>query len=256
MPDTEASSAFSKTVSLDKKHIITRQASIFAILRSLQKHRSPLSITFRGHGNQVYTSILLKVDLKEGYFLLDELAPISGHKRAMSASPFTITANDRGVQVVFGGNKVIGAGKNDGAAIYKVSLPGQLLYKQRRDAFRAHMAIADRVDVKLVSYERQKPLIGQIRDISSTGCKVEFPYLVNPAFEELEVFDEISFDLPESEFESTVLCAAEARHAVFDEKKQSTECGFRFISPDGRNQREIDRFVSYLQRAAKRLGVI
>ncbi|MDX1397181.1 MAG: flagellar regulator YcgR PilZN domain-containing protein, partial [Oceanospirillum sp.] len=217
----------------DRKHVVTRQASIFAVLRSLQKHRSPLTIVFRGHNKQTFTSIVLKVDLEEGYFILDEIAPPSGHKRAMEGGIFSIQANDKGVQVVFGNNTVVGAGRNDGAAIYKIPLPKQLLYKQRRDAYRAHIAIADQVEVKLTSYERQKPLVGRIIDISSTGCKIEFPYLVEPAFEDMEVFDEVSFDLPESEFDTSVLCAAEARRAVYFEDKKMTQCGFRFLNPDG-----------------------
>lgn len=240
---------------IDRKHIVARQASIFAILRSLQKHRSPLSVTFKGHDNQIYTSIILKVDLEEGYFLMDEIAPPSGHKRAIAGGSFSITANDRGVQVFFGGCKVIGAGSNDGAAIYKVPLPSKMLYKQRRDAFRAHIAMSDRAEIRLVSYERSKPLMGNLVDISSTGCKIEFPYLIEPAFEEMEVFDELVFDLPEEHFDSSVLCAAEARHAIYDQAKKITSCGFRFLSPDGRNQREIDRFVSYLQREARRRGL-
>lgn len=151
----------------DRKHVVTRQASIFAVLRSLQKNRSPLTITFRGHNKQTFTSIILKVDLDEGFFILDEMAPPSGHQRAMDGGIFTAQANDKGVQVVFGGNTVIGAGRNDGAAIYKIPLPKQLLYKQRRDAYRAHIAIADQAEVKLTSYERQKPLVGRIIDISS-----------------------------------------------------------------------------------------
>jgi len=239
----------------DRRHLVTRKASIFGVLRSLQKHRSPLTITFRGQNKQTYTSIVLKVDLDEGYFILDEIAPPSGHQRAMDGGIFTVQANDKGVQVVFGNNTVVGAGRNDGAAIYKVPLPKQLLYKQRRDAYRAHIAIADQAEVKLTSYERQKPLVGRIIDISSTGCKIEFPYLVDPAFEDMEVFDEVSFDLPEAEFDTSVLCAAEARRAVYFEDKNMTQCGFRFLSPDGRNQREIDRFVAYLQREARRRGL-
>ena len=110
MPGIEAPRAASSLD--DRKHVITRQASIFAILRSLQKHRSPLSITFRGHDKQIFTSIVLKVDLNEGYFLLDELSG-SGHKRAMNAEQFVVSGNDRGVQVVFGGNRVIAAGSNE-----------------------------------------------------------------------------------------------------------------------------------------------
>lgn len=239
----------------DRKHLVTRRASIFAVLRSLQKHRSPLSIQFHGRDNQTYTSIILKVDLEEGYFILDEIAPPSGHKKVMSGSPFSIKANDKGVQVLFGSNIIVGAGRNDGAAIYKVPLPKKLLYKQRRDAYRAHIALADQAEVKLTSYERQKPLLGRIIDISSSGCKIEFSYLVDPAFEELEVFDEVSFELPESTFDTSVLCSAEARHAVYFEDKNMTQCGFRFLNPDGRNQREIDRFVAYLQREARRRGL-
>ena len=239
----------------DQKHVVTRQASIFSVLRALQKSRAPLAITFRGHGNQTFTSIILKVDLNEGYFLLDEIAPPSGHQYALSGNIFSIQANDKGVQVFFGDNSIIGTGYNDGAAVYKVLLPKKLIYKQRRDAYRAHIAIADQVEVKLISYERQKPLVGRIIDISSTGCKVEFPYIIDPALTEFEVFDEINFDLPEPEFNTSVLCAAEARRAIYLEDRHITQCGFRFLSPDGRNQREIDRFVAYLQREARRRGL-
>lgn len=255
MSGNEAIDLTSTSKKDDEKHVITRRASIFAILRSLQKHRSPLSIVFRGESKQTYTSIVLKVDLDEGYFLIDELAPASGNKRIMAGDAFSIRANDRGVQVLFSGNRVVAAGHNQGAAIYKVALPNKALYKQRRDAFRAHISLANRAEIKLVSYERQRPLMGSLIDISSTGCKIEFPYLVEPAFEEFEVFDEVSFDLPEAVFDSSVLCSAEARHAVYDEHKQITQCGFRFLSPDGRNQREIDRYVAFLQREARRLGV-
>lgn len=238
----------------DRKHIVTRQASIFAVLRSLQKSRAPLTLSF-GDKEQQFTSIILKVDLEEGFFLLDEIAPPSGHDKAMTGKTFTIHANDKGVQVAFSGNRVVGAGRNEGAAIYKIPMPRQLLYKQRRDAYRAHIAMSDQVEVKLISYERQKPLVGRIIDISSTGCKVEFPYRVEPEFAETEVFDELTFDLPVTEFDTSVLCAAEARRAVYQNDKQITQCGFRFINPDGRNQREIDRFVAYLQREARRRGL-
>ncbi|WP_417596761.1 flagellar brake protein [Oceanospirillum sp.] len=253
--DTEAKPQATTQREDSRKHLVTRQASIFAVLRSLQKHRSPLTIVFQGHNKQSFTSIVLKVDLEDGYFILDEIAPPSGHKRALEGGVFSIQANDKGVQVAFGNNTVVGAGHNEGAAIYKVAMPKQLLYKQRRDAYRAHIAIADQEDIKLTSYKRQKPLVGKIIDISSTGCKVEFPYLVEPAFEDMEVFDELSFDLPEAEFDTSVLCAAEARRAVYFEDKKTTQCGFQFLNPDGRNQREIDRFVAYLQREARRKGL-
>jgi len=239
----------------DRKHVVTRQASIFAVLRALQKSRAPLSITFRNHSDQIFTSIILKVDLDEGYFILDEIAPPSGHQHAISGGIFSIQANDKGIQVFFGNNTITGTGSNGGAAIYKIPLPKQLIYKQRRDAYRAHIAIADQVEVKLISYERQKPLVGRIIDISSTGCKVEFPYIIDPAFTDFEVFDEVSFDLPESEFDTSVLCAAEARRATYLEDRHMTQCGFRFLSPDGYNQRQIDRFVAYIQREARRRGL-
>lgn len=240
----------------ERKHLVTRRASIFAILRSVQKSRAPLTLHFHGHNHTACTSIILKVDLEEGYFLLDEIAPASGHKLAMNQTPFSVQATDKGVEIVFRNNKVVGAGRNQGAVVYKVPLPRKLLYKQRREAYRAHIALADQVEVKLTSYERSKPLAGRIIDISSTGCKIEFDYMVDSGFSDLEVFDELIFDLPANEFSTSVLCAAEARHADYFPDKQVTQCGFRFLNPDGRNQREIDRFVAYLQRQARRKGLV
>jgi c-di-GMP-binding flagellar brake protein YcgR len=45
----------------------------------------------------------------------------------------------------------------------------------------------------------------------------------------------------------------EVRHAVYEEAIDETHIGLRFKQPGALMQRQIDRFVNFLQREARRL---
>lgn len=238
--------------SMDSEHVISRPAEIASILSSLQRHHSPMTVHFRGV-DQSYLSLILAVDRKEQVFYLDELNPPSGHKRAVAGEEFSIRGAEQGISIFFNHCKVIKVIEEDDGAVYRVAFPQSLMHNQKRDAFRAHVMRSLEVQVSLLSYERQQPLKARLLDISSTGCKLEFETLVEPAFKPLEIFEEMTINLPE--FEKEVTLPVEARHAIYHENKNRTTCGFRFINVDGRTQAEIDRFVIFLQREARRLDV-
>lgn len=238
--------------SMDSEHIISRPAEIASILSSLQRHHSPMTVHFRGV-DQSYLSLVLAVDRKEQVFYLDELNPPSGHKRALAGEEFSVRGAEEGISIFFSHCKVLKVIEEDDGAVYRVAFPKTLMHNQKRDAFRAHVMRSLEVPVSLLSYERQQPMPARLLDISSTGCKLEFETLVEPAFKPLEIFEEMTISLPE--FEKEVTLPVEARHAIYNEHKSRTTCGFRFINVDGRTQAEIDRFVIFLQREARRMDV-
>ncbi|SFX73177.1 flagellar brake protein [Marinospirillum alkaliphilum] len=238
--------------SMDSEHIISRPAEIASILSSLQRHNAPVTVHFRDN-DQSYVSMILAVDREQQVFYLDELNPPSGHKRAVAGEIFSVRGAEQGISIFFSHCKIEKLLDEEDGAVYKVPFPKTLMHNQKRDAFRAHVMRSMHVPVTLLAYERGKPIPASLLDISSTGCKLEFDHLVTPPFKSLEIFEELSINLPE--FEKVVTLAVEARHAVYQESKERTTCGFRFINVDGRTQAEIDRFVIFLQREARRLDL-
>jgi len=237
----------------DAEHIITRPAEIASILSSLQRHRSPISVSFRGV-DQKYLSLVLAVDREAQVFYLDELNPPSGHKRILANEQFSVRGTEQGITVFFTKCKVIEVLDEEDGAVYRVPFPSQLIHNQKRDAFRAHVMLGDNIPVTLLSLTRTEPvqpLKASLKDISSTGCKLEFDSLIEPPFKDLEVFEEMTINL--KAFEKRLTIKVEARHAVYDEHKKRTTCGFRFLDTDQKLQAEIDRFVIFLQREARRV---
>lgn len=237
------------------EHIITRPAEVASVLHALQRQRAPVTVNFKGV-DQKYLSLVLAVDREAQVFYLDELNNPSGHSRMQAGEEFSVRGIEQGITVFFTHCQVMNVLDEEDGAVYRVAFPSELIHNQKRDAFRANVMLSNKIPVNLLSYTRTEPLQplpAILKDISSTGCKLEFDSLIEPPFKDLEVFDEMSINL--KAFEKKVTLKVEARHAVYNESKKRTTCGFRFMNTDPRVQAEIDRFVIFLQREARRVDV-
>lgn len=240
----------------DAEHIISRPAEIASVLSSLQRQHLSVTVSFKG-SEQKYLSLLLSVDRDEQAFYLDELNSASGHKRMLAQEVFSVRGTDQGITVFFTQCKVVKVLDEEGGAVYRVPFPKNLIHNQKRDAFRATVLLGNNLPVSLLSFTRQEPLQplkARLMDISSTGCKLEFDNIIEPAFNALEIFEQLTINL--KEFEKKLVLKVEARHVVYDEKRNRTTCGFRFLDTDQSMQSEIDRFVIFLQREARRIDVL
>jgi c-di-GMP-binding flagellar brake protein YcgR len=228
---------------------ITNRDQVYSILTSVQKARSPITIRFENN-DRYYTSLILKTDLDEGYLLIDEVAPEDGHLRALQHQPFSIRGSHKGVSLFFRPNVIIGSGVQDGIAFYKLPLPAEMIYQQRRTAFRALVARALNVRVKLTSTQRNETLDGRLYDISVSGCRVNFEGEIKPEFIRGDYFENCQITLLDG-FEITA--PVTLKHATFVRDWQETTCGFQLEMLNPVATKAIDRFVYFLQREARRL---
>lgn len=235
-----------------EEHLVTDPSEIASLLSLLHRQHASITINFHGQ-SQHYASMILEVDRNQQAFFLDEFNPPSGHKRAMAGEIFSVRASTSGLSIFFSHCQLISVIEEDEGAVYKVALPKVLRHDQKREAFRARVLASMRAPVTLLSYEREKPIPGRLIDLSNGGCNLVCEQLVEPPFRNLEIFEELTLDI--KDFERSVTVAAEARRVSYDEHKQVTRCGFRFINVDGATQAEIDRLVMFLQREAARLDV-
>lgn len=227
---------------------ISDKQQIYSILASVQKSRSPITIKFE-NSERYYTSLILRTELEEGYIIIDEIAPEDGHQLALQKQPFSIRGSHGGVSLFFRPNVIAGSGTQSDIAFYKVKFPEEMIYQQRRGAYRAPVARALGIKATVSAPERNQTLTGRLYDLSISGCRINFEGELKPEPVRGDRFSECHIELEDFAINTPVTL----KHASFVRDWNETTCGFQFEGLTKTTQRAIDRFVYFLQREARRL---
>lgn len=227
---------------------ISDKHQIFSILSAVQKSRTPITIKFP-HRDRYYTSLILRTDLDDAAIIIDEIAPEDGHLLAMQKLPFSIRGSHGGISLFFKDNVIGGSGRESDIAFYKVPFPDEMIYQQRRNAFRATVARSLHVDVRLQNPGTGQLLQGRLFDLSIGGCRVNFEGELKPMLERGDTFQFCHMQLNEAPLSQPVT----VKHASYVRDWGETTCGFAFDALDSGTQKLIDRYVYFLQREARRL---
>ncbi len=228
--------------------ILRNAREVHGALQDLITRRCNLTIAFEGN-TQLYASMVIRSDRDNRFFILDGLSPTSGDQHAMALERFTIRANLQGVEVIALNNVISGHGKHDGRRIYKVPFPSELVYMQRRNAFRVYLRRGMGAQAQMKTAGRPEALVAEVMDLSATGMKVRVAGLLDPPAQKNEVFHRCYVQVPgKGDFE----CRAVMRHAVFHRQQQMTRCGIEFQQLDGRTSQRIAMLVNEIERENRR----
>ena len=226
--------------------VLRTPVEVAANLRTLVDQRTPLLIRFVDR-SQRYQSFLVEINREKGWIAFDELIPNDGERLLLAGETFYIEGFSEGVRIAWSNDTQVHLGELQGARCYWAALPEEIIYHQRRNAFRAPV-MGQPIEAGLKGKSLKVRLDGKLLDMSATGCKLSFKGDVQSRLQSGQVYDELSARLSFG----MVTTAAELRHVIYDEKLDITFCGFRFYRISGLTQRNIERFVYQLQREARR----
>ncbi len=99
---------------------------------------------------------------------------------------------------------------------YRGALPDEVVYHQRRNAFRAALKLAQLVSVELGGDKLKSPVDGKLLDISATGCKLRFDGDITERLQLGQVYERFIAALPFGNMTAPV----ELRYLHFEEKDQ------------------------------------
>lgn len=221
---------------------------ILSLLKNIQQRRDPLHITFLERP-QKFQSFLVKIDIEAKALWLDEMMPRGGDRYAIAGEAFRVDAWHEGVHMRWecaGAQRLI----LDGAPTYSTPIPLEMVYHQKRGAFRAVVKRSMQLGVHLGHAKRDVSLDGTLVDISATGCKARFSGDRTKQLPPGDLFERCWLELPET---GRLSPGIEIRHAHYDPESNETHAGLIFRQPAAGAQRQIDRFVNFLQREARRL---
>lgn len=227
--------------------ILKRPREVCNALRELIANKAIVSAAFFNSDN-LYNTMILKSDLDKQFFLLDEFNPPSGHKRAMDREHFTLRTNINGIEVIIQDNVIAGAGKHKDGAIYKVRFPQQMVYMQRRGAYRVEVrrSLGSTVDCLPSAHFPER---GTLLDLSATGAKIEMPGELDPMPEVDNRIELMRVNVPDKgNFE----CPAEVRFAIYYPKLKVTRCGLRFLEMTPAQTQGVTLIVNEIERQVRR----
>lgn len=227
--------------------LLKTPVEIISTLRQLQQNHDPLLIQFQDR-SQRFQSYLVEIDRERNQVALDEIIPSDGERFLKQGEVFSVEAYRDGVRIAWQCDALVQLGEFEGVPCYWAPLPAEVIYHQRRSAFRAQLKQTDWVKVVLASDSLRAPLHGHLLDISATGCKLRFSGDLRAQLHNGQVHEGFTAELPFG----AMTTAVELRHVQYEEKIDMTFIGTRFYRMSGLEQRQVERFVYQLQREARR----
>ncbi|MGK0247988.1 MAG: c-di-GMP-binding flagellar brake protein YcgR [Oleispira sp.] len=225
---------------INDKYYLDNKEDIYGALSKIILMKQPVFITIEG-SDETFTSAITHANLKNSSFLLDQVAPLIGNDLIRTGSRFSVLADSHGVKIEFDMTGRINYQPTDQQ--YRVEFPTQVLYLQRRTAYRVMIPPAHQILVKLKMEDEGEHLVGQLADISSSGFKALFK---GDCLERLKNTQDIPIARIRFNDQNTMDCSLIARHVIAT-KNGDTQAGFAFNLISGIGQRFLDRLVGELQ---------
>lgn len=227
--------------SANEENYLTSPEEIYRAIQRLIRYAPKLTARFEGVDKAFSTSIT-KVDLKSKAFAFDKLIPDEGNEHLRAGKTLELVADFRGILVTCHlSPKGLKYRSNNQEYISK--FPEKLLYLQRRNAYRAMVPRTYTVYCVFRSSEDERTYKGRLQDISGSGFKAYFKGMVGEHLKAIGNFDESTLHVGDESMD----CGLDARHAVYNDEKDMTFCGFSFQPLTGMKQRWIEQLVNKLQ---------
>lgn len=222
------------------EYYLDNPEDVYGALRKIILMKQPVSINIEG-SDEKFTSAITHANLKNSSFFLDQVVPQKGNELIRTGSRFSILADSQGVKIEF---DMTGRIKYQPTKEqYRVEFPSQVLYLQRRTAYRVMIPPAHQILVKLKTADDIDNLIGQLSDLSSSGFKAIFK---GDCVELLKSIKDFPIARVKFNDQNNMDCSLVARHVIAT-KEGDTQVGFAFNMISGMGQRFLDRLIGELQ---------
>ena len=229
----------------NNEYYLDTPEDVYGALRKIVLMKQPVTVSIED-SDEKFTSAITFANLKNSSFFLDQVVPQKGNDLIRSGKRFGILADSQGIKIEF---DVDGRLKyQPEKEQYRVEFPSQLLYLQRRTAYRVMIPPAHEILVQLKMQDEQGNLVGKLADISSSGFKSLFK---GDIVDRLKAHTEIPVARIKFNDNNNMDCSLQARHIVRT-KSGDTQVGFAFNMISGMGQRFLDHLIGELQWEERR----
>ena len=216
------------------------------VLQRMRRDRETLIVVPGGHSEE-YRSLVLSVNRREGWLIIDELQPDLGNQRLEEGLPFFAIGRAEKIYAGFQG-ELLERLPWQGYGALRIAFPRAVFYLQRREFFRVPVSLGDVSSVELVRQDAAA-LRASCLDISASGMRVNLPLDESTALHLGERLQAARFTLQEVYMEPE----AEVRYVEAPGRlpqRRLRQVGLRFL---GLESRLRERILQYVQRRDREL---
>ena len=222
---------------------LTTFDDISHLLKKIYSKHSLLTISIDSSA-ECYGSTIIEINNDENYLVIDELYPEDGHAQIEIGKTLSFNAHYSGAFVHFFG-QVEAIGENAKAAYYKIGMPEEVEYHQRRNAYRVRTSISDPIPVNLVN-EDEVLIKAELRDISHGGLCLRVNALPHIS---IQSGDYIPTCLIQVDNDRKILSSLNICHVETIKESGSLRIGVEFAEISKIDRRELEHFIASLERA-------
>ncbi len=223
-------------------------------LKTLRNQRVGLKLTFENE-TTIHTARIL--DVLGDEFLIEDLQPRSGLKLMGARRRFAFSGRANGLYLYSEGNQVRLIDEDRGVPYFRIPLPSNALFQQRRRAARFEVPLRTDTHPATVTLTRKvatdrdhdNALQGRMLDISAGGCRIAVPGPVHPRLASGEVLDSVCISIP-NVYDLTM--QAVIRHASYNKLTRKVICGMEFTGMHVTDRRRLEQFIQSLAQSADR----
>jgi len=230
----------------EPEQVITYKPYMISLLKRLKAVRALVSITL-DKDKTIYNTIIIDVLADKQWFFLDELNSASGHKKIRKGTAIHFDGRIKGVQVKFT-TQVLAVEDSNHIAMYRLALPEKMLYRQRRQHYRAtadnehHLGVSIPVPLK-------QDMTGSIVDISAGGFCSKLDLLASGVIQERQAIFDATISLPGH---NSITCDIEIRSVRHYPEQGYSLVGGKFLEIEPHLQTHVERIVAMLDRNQRR----
>jgi c-di-GMP-binding flagellar brake protein YcgR len=235
-------SGSSATGESDARFVVNRRESIARLLQLAERRQVVLDVQWPGETER-YGTAILGVYAEHGFFVLDEINPEEGHAKLLERREVHASGRLEGVPLKLSA-RLREARNKEGVAFYKVELPPELLYMQRRRSHRfPQTGSALPFNARVKEQQEVKVLRGMVHDLSADGVGVVLDgqmslrrgQILNLCQIQHPRAGPIAFDL-------------EIRHAGYLPDRQLTRMGGRMLNMEKASLRRLRAVIHALEK--------
>ncbi len=228
---------------VDDGNFITNAGRIASILGQAKNAHILFNASFKEHSHPFNTAVI-KVNEEQRYIILDEITPKQSHELLLAEKQIRLFGYLNGVELSFE-TDLLEEGIHEGIRFYKMALPEQLFYLQRRSHHRVPTTGMHIPFQASRSGSIEHALKGYLSDLSQSGAGIildEAVYLPQG-----DTLRKCTITLPDEDGE--VVFTLEVRFTSKPQYRRRCRLGGKFKELDRESRNKITQIINQLERA-------
>ncbi len=226
----------------ETRFIVNRKESIARLLQLAERRQVVLDVQWPGETER-YGTAILGIYAEHGFFVLDELNPADGHGKLLERRELPASGRLEGVALKLS-TRLMEAREKEGVAFYKMELPQELLYMQRRRSHRFPQTGSPLpFNARLREQQEVKVLRGMVHDLSADGVSVMFEGQV--PLRRGQILNLCQIQHPR---EGAIAFDLEVRHTAYLPDGKVTRMGGRMLNMEKTSLRRLRTLIHAMEK--------